>query len=122
MPLTAIETAMFSDGGTHAVTAFTITPATITMSVAPWTEEAMQALGQYTDQTAQTRGHFRAARLISREVMDDDVPQNQEPPLPWDIIGFDAHDLGHDRWQFVLQCAEIAYVWESAWPRLEPTD
>jgi hypothetical protein len=120
MPLTVIEAAMFSGGGTHAVTAFALAPTTIALSVAPWTGEAAQARGQDTDETAQRSGYFPAARLLAREVMDDDVPEDQEPPLPWDIIGFDARDLSHGRWRFVLQCREIAYVWESAWPRLEP--
>lgn len=41
MPLTAVEAAMFRDGGTHAVTTWAIGPTMITLSVAsdPWPPE-----------------------------------------------------------------------------------
>jgi len=57
---------------------------------------------------------------ISRESYDEDVPESQEPSLPWDIIGFHSSDLGQERWRFVLHCREIEYGWESPWPTIEP--
>jgi len=116
MALTAIEAALFGGSGVHAVIAFTIAPAAIMVSIAPWLDEADNAIGQWTDQSAQTDGHFHDAHVIACELMDDDVPQGEEPSLPWDIIGFDVYDLGHGRGRFVLHCAEIEHVWESAWP------
>ncbi len=120
MPLTVIEQVMFSSTSTHAVTAFGVSATRITVRIAPWTGEEVQAQGQETDPERQRQGDFLTVRLISREVPDDGLPQDQEPLLPWDIIGFDAYDLGQERWQFVLCCCEIAYVWESNWPQIEP--
>lgn len=65
-------------------------------------------------------GYFHKARLTSCEVLDDDASEGLQPPLPWDISGFDSYALGHDRWRFVLHCVEIEYVWESAWPVAQP--
>jgi len=117
--LTVIERAMFSDGGTHAVTAFAHAATTITLSVAPWTDQAEQVRGHYTDHAALKTGHFPAARLLHCTLMDDDLSEGQQPPLPWDILGFDTKQLGQERWSFVLCCQEIEYVWESSWPLVE---
>jgi hypothetical protein len=61
---------------------------------------------------------FRDARVTSVEVYAD--PGDLDPP--WDIIGFDAYDVGGGRWRFVLHCDAIEWCFESAWPVVERAD
>lgn len=124
-----IEDAMLNYDGAHSVApfhgvvSFVIIETTVMLTVAPWTlRTEMKSDGPTTwsepDTMAQRCGRFRDARVLSREVYDDDASEDQEPSLPWDIIGFHSYDLGQGRCSFVLHCREIEYVWESSWPEL----
>jgi len=126
---TPIEEPMFNDDGAHSaspyhgVVSFDIAETTITLIVAPWILRVeMKSDGPTTwsepDTMARRHGRFRDARVLSREVYDDDTPEDQEPRLPWEIVELRSYDLGQERWRFLLHCMEIEYVWESSWPEL----
>lgn len=103
--LMGIEFDLFPTQGFQAVMAFALADATLTIAMAPW-----------VNLSEEIRRSFHAVHLVSREVLDDDVPPADEPALPWVVIGMDAYEQGNDRWRFVLNCQEIEYIWDSEWP------
>lgn len=106
MGLTRLEDDMFlGTNTTHAVVDFVFRGSVLRMTVAPW-----------ADLSARNTKSFESFHLVSAHVLDAGSPSADEPTLPWDIIGFDAADMGNDCWRFVLQCAEIEYIWQSSWP------
>ena len=111
MPLTNIEASAFQGTMQHVVTAFSIDSGTVVVVIAPWQSDTALSTPQVFC--------FYSAHLVSRDVMDDGIG-GHKPSLPWDIIGFDSHDLGHDRWRFVLHCDKLvrSMGWSSAAPAL----
>ena len=99
---TAIEKFLYEDRAVHGVVAFTVSPGTVRLHLAPWAGSQVH-----------THAVFGEARLTSVEAYPDD-----HRPLdpPWDVIGFDCYDVGGGRWRFVLHCDVIEWCFEATWP------
>ncbi len=99
---TEIEKFLFGQGGTHGVTEIGLSVNRLHLTVAPW-----------EGSSPPTSIEFLESRILSIEVYADGP---DELNLPWDIIGFDNYPLSHNRWEFVLHCGGVEYVFESLWP------
>jgi len=79
----------------------------IQLKVAPCEEE-------YSNRTTAT---FPDSSITSVSLLSHDP---DELKLPWEIVSFESEDLGNGRWGFDLNCRDIRWTWESAWPMIEP--
>jgi hypothetical protein len=103
----AIETFLFGENGTHAVIEIGLSEKRLSLAVAPWAR-----LDARVDVV------FSQARITSVEVYADNA---DDLNLPWDIIGIDCRPLSDLRWEFVLHCGGIEYIYEALWPeRISP--
>lgn len=101
---TPIEKFLFAGRGVHAVVEFSQKTDSIRLGLAPW--ESLESLSV---------ADFFQARVTSIDVYADDVDALN---MPWDIIGFDCHELSDGRWQFVVHCEGIEFGFDSEWPTL----
>jgi len=105
---TDIEKFLYGDLATHGVTEFSVSRGLIRLRLAPWAGRIVHTTAVFLD-----------ARITSAEVYATD-PSDLNPP--WDIIGFDAEDVGESRWRFVLHCDSIEWCFESSWPEIARED
>jgi hypothetical protein len=99
-----IEKFLFRSGGTHGVVEITLAAKRLVVSVAPWVQLDLVVSAEFTEATIKSIDVYAADH--------DDLN------LPWDIIGFDSYPMADQRWEFVLHCAGVEYVFVSRWPKL----
>ncbi|MGI2905988.1 hypothetical protein [Tolypothrix sp. VBCCA 56010] len=105
--LTKIEEFMFQGRNfTHAVVEFALTQDKLLLTIAPW-----------CDLNSTFSAEFYDYKITSLSV-DPNPDEHTDLNLPWDIIGFDSYELESNRWEFVLHCDDIEYVFESSFPTL----
>ena len=102
-----IESYLFGDLGVQGVTRFALTQDTICVAFTPFEGPRLVTIAT-----------FKEARLTYAEAIADD----DDFELPWQVIGFDCYELVGGRWRFVLNCAVIAWCFESVWPVVERAD
>jgi len=58
--------------------------------------------------------------LLYELTFSDVRPESGDPPwadpLPWGVVGFDAHLSSDLRWAFVLVCDEFLWEFQATWP------
>ena len=102
--MTCIEEALFLDDSVHQVVVLALSNESLFVEVQPLNGSSDRA-----------QAEFVSPVIVS---VDTSYVEPDEAELPWEIIGFDSHNLSDEKWSFCLHTEGGEWAFESTWPAI----